>query len=102
MKRLKHEAHVRPRRAARPSSSSSVKSTPAINTRPVLGESNPAKQRQQCRFARARGADDGQGFAGSHAEADIGENGQLNLPDWRPSWKHSSFENDLILHRERL
>ena len=34
------------------------------------------EQRQQRGFARARGADDGQGFAGSHSQADIGENGQ--------------------------
>ena len=34
------------------------------------------EQRQQRGLACAGGADDGQGFAGSHAEADIGENGQ--------------------------
>ena len=47
------------------------------------------EQRQQRGLARARGADDGQGFAGSHTEAHIGENGERPRRGWRPSSIHS-------------
>ena len=76
MKRLEHESHML-----------------AANRRPAIfiefgqidaGDQHASgargiesrEQRQQRRLARARSADDGQGLAGSHTEADIGENGQ--------------------------
>ena len=80
MKRLKHEAHVlrrewrrgHPRRAA-------VISTPAIEHAAGARRIESREQRQQRGFAGAGSADDGQGLAGSHTEAHIGENGELAL-----------------------
>jgi len=97
-----------PRIAARPSSSSSVRSMPAINTRPVLGESSPASNAQQGGLARAGSPNNGQGLAGSHVEAHIGENGQGAVRACDSLGYVLRFENDLfgfgidlILHQER-
>ncbi len=60
------------------------------------------EQRQQGRLARARLADDGQSLAGSHTEAHIGENGQRPRGAGDRLRYILGFENDLILHQERL
>ena len=79
----------RPRIAARPSSSRAVISTPAISTRPVLGESSPASSANKRGLTGAGSADDGESLAGSHNQADIGENGQRALPGSQRFSTHS-------------
>ena len=102
VKRLEHEADVPPAQtAARPSSSSSLSSTPAISTSPGARRIEPRQQRQQRRFAGARGADHGERLARSHAEAHIGENGQRPLGARHGFGQIPGFENDLIWHQEQ-
>ena len=59
------------------------------------------EQRQQRGFAGTRGADDGQGLAGSHSDADIGENGEGPIGASHCLRDILGFEYDLILHQER-
>ena len=84
--------------AARPSSSSSVeigaRDQHAAGARGIEAR----EQRQQRGLARARGADDGQCFAGSHTEAHIGENGEPAFGAGDGLGYILGFENDLILH----
>lgn len=97
MKRLENESHVTAAQSGTAIFIHLCKIFAAKNNASAAGNIQPCQQTKQCRLARARSPQDGDGFASQHAATEVREDRELAFAAGNMLTQASRFDFDIYV-----